>query len=271
METKTSLSIYNEPLQALMKTLNAEQPDPVMVAVAERGFSIEKAISSPNTLQKLSAKNATSTLKLIVALLKRQADFYNVRKELTTDQAVMISQTLIDEYQIETIDDVVLMLKMARAGNFGTVYGKIDGETVMGWMALYLDRKYEVMEKQHQNQKHAANKIEDFAPEVLQALKKATEQKPAPQPKQYSQISCEDYKAYFWEFKDDFTIEDLKAMRREFEVADAMGNRHYKKELEYIESKVKEKRFCFKCGVEIHQNNEILCENCRMELITPLI
>jgi len=212
----------------------------VEVATAERSFSIERAIDSPNTLKTMAAKNTPATLKLIAALLKRQADFYNLRKDLAEDQAVMIAQTLIDEYQIETIDDVVLMLKMARAGNFGTVYGKLDGETVMGWMALYLDRKYEAIEKRHQNRKHEATNLQDFAPEVLQVLKKATEAKP--QPKQYSQISCEDYKTYFWEFKDDFTIEDLKAMRREFEVADAMGSEHYKAELKYINERLQDEQ-----------------------------
>jgi len=238
MEQNTNLSIYKQPLMQLMKALNAEQPDPVEVAIVERGFSIEKAIDSPNTLKAMAAKNATVTLKLIVALLKRQADFYNLRKDLTHGQAVMIAQTLVDEYPTETIEDIVLMLKMARAGSFGTIYGKLDGETVIGWMALYLDEKYCAVERRHQNQKHAATNIADFAPEVIEVLKKATEQKTVPQPKQYTQISCEDYKAYFWEFKDDFTIEDLKAMRREFEVADAMGSEHYKAELKYINERL---------------------------------
>jgi len=107
----------------------------------------------------------------------------------------MIAQTLIDEYGVENIEDVVLMFKMARAGNFGTIFGKLDGETIMGWMALYLDRKYERLEELHQNRKHESVEV---APEILEALKAMEKPKHVSQP----MLNHNAWKRWFWEKSD---------------------------------------------------------------------
>ena len=176
-------------------------------------------------------KHGKQILKLIVGLINRQAEFYNVRKELTETQATMIAQTLIDEYGVENIEDVVLMFKMARAGNFGTIYGKLDGETIMGWMALYLDRKYAEMEKQHQNNKHHHTEI---AQPVLEVIKQNIEQA-RPDQEQPQKMTIDRWREFFWQNVDGMPAEQLLNMKAMFEdMAVTSITNHYEKEIEKI-------------------------------------
>jgi hypothetical protein len=219
---------FNEPTLKLMRCLIAEKPDPVEVATIERNFNIEKSIQYGTQMSKLADINSRSLLKLIVTLINRQSEFYNLRKTVTDEQAVMIAQTLIDEYGVENIEDVVLMFKMARAGNFGTIYGKLDGETIMSWMALYLDRKYERLEQLHHNRKHEALEV---APEILEALKAIEKPKHESQPI----LNHNAWKRWFWENLDEFTPEQLKAIEAQFGIDEHIATvNHYEKELEAI-------------------------------------
>ena len=148
---------------------------------------------------------------------------------MTVSQAAMIAQTLVDEYGVENIEDIVLMFKMARAGNFGTIYGKLDGETIMGWMALYLDRKYEEIERQHQSAKFTGTEIH---PDVLQAVKEAVTRKIIKESRPVPRIGFEVWIEHFETWKEDYTIEELRETYRVLEGNNIFG--HYDKQLQWI-------------------------------------
>lgn len=213
--------------------MNAKKPDQTQIAIAESEFTIEKSINDGHQIQKLMAEHGKPIMKLIVALINRQAEFYNVRKEITETQAAMIAQTLVYEYGVENIEDIVLMFKMARAGNFGTIFGKLDGETIMSWMALYLDRKYDKLEQIHQNAKHQQSEI---APEVVEVLKDAIENRPEPV-KQV--ISDQEWRQWFEQEKENLTTKQLEDLRAKLEdMAVLTKQNHYEKELKWINEKI---------------------------------
>ena len=192
-------------------------------------ISISNSISDGHQIAGMMKSYGKPIMKLLIALINRQAEFYNVRKEMTEAQAAMIAQTLVDEYGVENIEDVVLMFKMARAGNFGTIYGKLDGETIMGWMALYLDRKYEEIERQHQNAKFNATEIH---PDVLQAVKEAVTRKVIKENRPVPGIGFEVWIEHFETWKEDYSNEELMETYKVMEANNIFG--HYDKQIKWI-------------------------------------
>ncbi|AKQ40768.1 hypothetical protein AS87_03570 [Riemerella anatipestifer Yb2] len=67
-------------------------------------------------------------------------------KEMETFQIIIMAGDLYEKFKTDTLEDVVLMFKMARQGEFGKVY-KFDTFTVMDWANAYLMRKSEEREK----------------------------------------------------------------------------------------------------------------------------
>lgn len=67
-------------------------------------------------------------------------------KELEGYQIQILAGDIYEKFKTDTLDDVVLMLKMARQGDFGKVY-KCDTFEVMDWCNKYLDHKSATRER----------------------------------------------------------------------------------------------------------------------------
>ena len=70
-------------------------------------------------------------------------------------QIQVLAGDLRDAFSTDTLDDVILMFKMARKGECGKVYGKIDYFTIMEWVPQYMAQKSLVREQLIQRQKNA--------------------------------------------------------------------------------------------------------------------
>lgn len=67
-------------------------------------------------------------------------------REMADFQLTILAGDLYDRFRTDTLDDIILMLKLARTGEFGKVYS-FNSMTVMEWAQLYLDRKAEERER----------------------------------------------------------------------------------------------------------------------------
>ena len=69
--------------------------------------------------------------------------FFNVGKAMNSQQCQETAFLLYEEYKHETIEDVVMMFKMAKKGMLGDgqVYNRIDGNVILGWMKEYREKK----------------------------------------------------------------------------------------------------------------------------------
>lgn len=67
-------------------------------------------------------------------------------REMQEFQILILAGDLYEKFKTDTIDDIILMFKMARMGDFGKVY-KVDNFSVMDWTNAYLERKSEEREK----------------------------------------------------------------------------------------------------------------------------
>lgn len=67
-------------------------------------------------------------------------------KELEGYQIQILAGDIYEKFKTDTLDDVVLMFKMARQGDFGKVY-KCDTFEIMDWCNKYLDHKSATRER----------------------------------------------------------------------------------------------------------------------------
>lgn len=147
------------------------------MADIESQITLKGSITSGIGMKKFSAMDRNACLKVIVLLIETTAIFYNVKGQINTAQLVMTAQAIVDRFGYDNIEDVILALKNGRAGFYGPVYGKFDGETVIGWMQQFMETKAEALEKMHHNNKHQDF---DIAPEVVDIAKKFIESRNPP-------------------------------------------------------------------------------------------
>jgi len=61
--------------------------------------------------------------------------------ELTDDQMIMLCHDIVEKYEHDSIEDVLLALKHGRQGRYGNVYGKLNMIVVGDWMEQHLSDK----------------------------------------------------------------------------------------------------------------------------------
>lgn len=78
--------------------------------------------------------------------LTKLAALINVNQNLHDGQIKIIVEDLLDKYPNESLEDFILCFKKARHGEFGIIY-HVHSAVVFGWMDLYLEQKYQVIER----------------------------------------------------------------------------------------------------------------------------
>jgi hypothetical protein len=175
-KTSTELAAPRETALQLslkrMELLNAhlaKGDDPFAVAKIESAMTVRQSIETGIQIRLMGKKYGyEETLKLVSRLIENTAAFFNLNGNLTGTQLVQISQAIIERYVTDNIEDIILALKNARMGLCEKIYGRIDGEIVMGWIAQYMETKAEEMEKIHHQKKTEAITI---APSVAKAIR----------------------------------------------------------------------------------------------------
>lgn len=128
----------------------------------ENELSIANAMEG-TSLRKLSKLiDQKNTIKAIVFLTTRLSDNFNVGKKFTEEQAIVMAFDLMEVFGYETLEDVVLMFKMARQGKIGDGKDfKLDSQTVFHkWIPDYLNLKAEFRENEHTKAKKKIDTLE---------------------------------------------------------------------------------------------------------------
>ena len=89
----------------------------------------------------------------LVSQIIRTANFFNLSRPMSEDQAIETGYLLLDKYPYETIEDFVIMFNRAKTGKYGELYNRLDGQVIFSWMEKYLDEKAGYREKEHQKMK----------------------------------------------------------------------------------------------------------------------
>ncbi|WP_234111758.1 hypothetical protein [Chryseobacterium sp. R2A-55] len=125
----------------LQKCTETKQAFNALVKI-EKELSIEKAIvESPLIVAQGKKKSVVSEIIIIIEF------FLNVTgKELEEYQIQILAGDLYEKFKTDALEDIVLMFKMARQGEFGKVY-KCDTFEIMDWSNRYLESKSATRER----------------------------------------------------------------------------------------------------------------------------
>ena len=108
----------------------------------EQNLTIERSLSDGKLMIYEGKK-----LDLIREIIRVVEFFLKVTgKEMEDFQVQILAGDLYEKFKYDTLEDVILMFKMARQGDFGKVY-KLDNFEVMDWANRYLTKKSEERER----------------------------------------------------------------------------------------------------------------------------
>ncbi len=116
--------------------------------VNNRLAKLEQSLTIRQSLEESPLICAEGQKKDVVPQIIRVIEFFLLvtGKEMEPFQITILAGDLYDRFRTDTLEDVILMLKLARTGEFGKLYS-FNSMTVMDWAQLYLERKAEEREK----------------------------------------------------------------------------------------------------------------------------
>jgi hypothetical protein len=162
-----------KPVTIDLITIISKNDNPKL-ALFEKQMTLDEALNG-TTLSRLSKTIDDENLAIIlVFLINRLSSNFNVGRKFTDDQAIVMALDLIEVFKYETIEDVLLMFRMARTGRIGDGRDfKLDSQTVFHkWIPQYLEMKVDLRDQLHNRTKNLTFGHEMTIEDVKKAYKK---------------------------------------------------------------------------------------------------
>lgn len=147
-KSTTSASLPQTTL-TLLQTCTDSNKAFNQLAKLEQNLSIAKSIEQSPIICQEGTK--IDTIREII----RVVEFFLkvIGREMENFQIQILAGDLYERFQTDSLDDIILMFKMARQGEFGKVY-TLDALQINLWAEKYLDKKSAEREKKWSKQKH---------------------------------------------------------------------------------------------------------------------
>ena len=130
----------------------------------------EQSISIAESVQSYPLISSQGTKAAIIPQIIRVIEFFLevVGKSLEIYQIQVLAGDLYDKFKYDTIEDVIMMFKHARTGDFGKLYDCKPPE-ILSWCIPYLELKAEQREKLIAKEKQAQrNEVDEpLSPEAI--------------------------------------------------------------------------------------------------------
>ncbi|WP_284442272.1 hypothetical protein [Elizabethkingia anophelis] len=139
----------------------------------EQGLSVQESIETGLVLTNVvrDKESKISAIEQICKIIEYFQELTNVNKKMEAFQIQVLAGDLLDAFTGDTIEDIILMFKMARKGEFGQVY-RIDGMVIMSWVPQYLEYKAEERERLYRKQESQRKKEEQNSDVSDKAIEK---------------------------------------------------------------------------------------------------
>jgi len=175
--TSKNLIKGQETTLQILQNCTANKVFPALARV-EQTLSIKKSLEEAPLLRYEGTKIA------VVAQIIRVIEFFLsvTGKDLDAFQIQILAGDLYEKFCNDTLDDIILMFKMARNGDFGKVYN-LDNFTIMDWANKYLEMKSETRERLLRSKRKEGEKVEgkyfaDLPAELQEKYAKKHAEKP---------------------------------------------------------------------------------------------
>lgn len=142
-------------------------------------ITLESDLTVQKCMDKTLVKNLDIDKKQIVLAVRaaviHTSKVFKYSEKMELDVATFIASDLVDVFNYESFEDIILMLKMARQGKLGSNKGRFDNDTIFNlFVPAYLDLKAQEREKQKQGEKAELKRKEEetytIAPENRKKL-----------------------------------------------------------------------------------------------------
>lgn len=117
-------------------------------------LSLKKCLSLPSIYEIKKNISAKQTLKAVREIILNSAKTFKFSENMDLSQATILASDLLNYFRNESLEDIILMFKMARQGELGSGKGRLDHDVVFNiFVPAYLEKKAEAREKQERNNK----------------------------------------------------------------------------------------------------------------------
>lgn len=91
---------------------------------------------------------------VVNVLVTRFIDSFGFSTKLNPVQIETLTVDILENFQYESLEDIIIFLKMARTGKFGSTGRGVDANLILGdWFPKYLDQKAQLREQNYQKDK----------------------------------------------------------------------------------------------------------------------
>lgn len=121
----------------------------------ERSLTIEKTFDKPTIRSVFKGEAGTILYTVVNVLVSRFVDAFGFSTKLTDTQIEMITVDALEAFNYESLEDIVLFFKMARAGKFGTTNRGLDSNLIFGeWLPMYFEQKAILREQAYEKERN---------------------------------------------------------------------------------------------------------------------
>jgi len=216
---------------------------------SEKGLTIDNAIKGKKNCEILKSFGEHLTVRAYSGAIIMSTEFFNTGHQMSEMQAIQTASLLIEQYPVETFEDLLLCLKNAKIGKYGKVFNRIDGQIIFEWFRIYLDEKYERFEQiKHQEsmtyRTDISQNILPFAEQILEASKKAIEKQGKPANPTSIHITDKTHFESFNQLLETLTRSELITLKQNYETENKKTfTPHFNHYLEAIINKLKTLNF----------------------------
>lgn len=179
----------------------------------EKQVTLEKAITGKKNYLHLK-DNEELAVRSVTGLLLMFSEYFNVSSTFTEVQAVQTASLFLEEYPVESIEDLILCLKNAKLGKYGKIYNRIDGSMLFEWFSKYLDEKYSFIEEKRHNEKfeqQSNSTIEN--PKVLSVINEIAAKALPEKKKIKSGFTDKDHMNEFVQLVEKYNVDQLLSLK----------------------------------------------------------
>lgn len=152
-------------------------------------------IQSKNpSIVRISKENGEQiAISMMRTLIVDVVKFFNLGKSMGASQVHQTAELILESYGQYKFDDWRLCFKMAKLGQFGTIYDRIDGNVIFDWFDKYLEIRFSEFETARAKENRMLNEpvksdptpMPDYIKELIEKKvvteKPISERQPTPQ------------------------------------------------------------------------------------------
>jgi len=155
----------------------------IALAPLEMGLTINQTFDKAIIRSVFKGEAGQIGFSVVNILVTRFIDSFGFSTKLNPTQIETLTVDILENFQYESLEDVIIFLKMARTGKFGSTGRGVDSNLILGdWFPKYLDQKAQLREQNYLKDKtqnlESSNAVEKYYAKVkAEKLRKENEEK----------------------------------------------------------------------------------------------